>query len=239
MVSNIPAPHDSSFKEADMKSMFLALLVAVLSVVAWPTAQAIAQEEKLARGTVSDIGGSWVTVKVRDEALKFSVDSKTRVEARGGSTKTHEAKLAGKPGPKITELLKVGQPVAVSYHDMAGSLHASKIQAIPSAGHDGGSIKAAPAEMTSMGTVKTVAADSITISGHSGGGGSFTQTFTIDPTTKVVGKGAGTATAAKGGRAPLSDLVSNGDKVSVSYHKMGDTLHASDVRVTVRHNGTR
>jgi hypothetical protein len=93
--------------------------------------------------------------------------------------------------------------------------------------------------MTSMGTVKSVAADSITISGSSGGGASFTQTFTIDPNTKVVGKGAGTATAAKGGKAHLSDLIANGDRVSISYHKMGDTLHASDVRVTMKHLGTR
>jgi hypothetical protein len=221
-----------------MKSMFLALSVAVLSVVAWPTAQAIAQEEKLARGTVSDIGGSWVTVKVRDQALKFAVDNKTRVEARGGSTKTREANMAGKPGPKLADVLKVGQPVKVSYHDMSGNLHASKIEAIPSAGSEGGSIKAAPAEMTSHGTVKSVDADSITISGSAGGGGMFTQTFTIDPKTKVVAKGAGTAAAAKGGKAPLSDLIANGDKVSVSYFKVGDRLHASDVRVTMKASGT-
>ena len=220
-----------------MKSMFLALSVAVLSVVAWPTARAIAQEEKLARGTVNDIGASWVTVKVRDQALKFSVDNKTRVEARGGSTKTREANIAGKPGPKLADLLKVGQPVEVSYHDMGGNLRASKIKAVSRVGGDGGSIK--DAAETSTGTVKMVAADSITISGSSGAGGTFTQTFRIDPNTKLVGKGAGTATAAKGGKAPLSDLIATGDRVSVSYHKMGDALHASDVRVTMRASGTR
>jgi len=219
-----------------MKSMFLALSFAVLSVVAWPTAQALAQEEKLARGTVSDIGGSWVTVKVRDQALKFSVDRKTRVEARGGSTKMREANMAGKPGPKLAEVLTVGQPVAVSYHDMAGSLHASRIQAIASVGGDGGSI--VEAEMTSIGTVTSVAADSITISASAGSGGTFAQTFTIDPNTKVVAKGAGTAAAAKGGRARFTDLVATGDRVSISYHKMGDTLHASDVRVTMKASGT-
>jgi hypothetical protein len=238
MVSKIQAPRDSSFKEADMKSTFLALLIAVLSVVAWPTAQVIAQEERLARGTVSDIGGSWVTVKVRDQALKFNVDKKTRVEARGASTKTREANAAGKAGPKLADVLKVGQPVAVSYHDMAGNLHASKIQAIPTVG-DGGSIKDAPAEMTSIGRVKSVAPNSLTISGNAGAGGTFTQTFIIDLQTKVVGKGAGTATAATGGKAHLSELIANGDRVSVSYHKMGDTLHASDVRVTMKHIGTR
>src|SRR5882672_3313514 len=104
MASIIPAPTHSSFKEADMRSLFLALSVAVLSVVAWPTTQAIAQEEKLARGTVSDIGGSWVTVRIRDQVLKFSVDNKTHVEARGGGTKTREANMAGKPGPKLADV---------------------------------------------------------------------------------------------------------------------------------------
>jgi hypothetical protein len=75
--------------------------------------------------------------------------------------------------------------------------------------------------------------------GDTGGGGSFTQTFTIDANTKVVGKGVGTAAAAKGGKAPFEDLIANGDRVSVSYHTMGDTLHASDVRVTMKGSGTR
>ena len=72
----------------------------------------------------------------------------------------------------------------------------------------------------------------MTISGSSGGGAKFTQTFTIDGDTKVVGKGAGTAT--KGGKVIITDLVANGDRVSVSFHDMGDTLHASAVRVTMK-----
>jgi hypothetical protein len=222
-----------------MKSMFLAFSVAVLSIVAWPTAQAIAQEEKLARGTVSDIGGSWVTVKVHDQALKFSVDRTTRVEARGGSTKTREANMAGKPGPKLEDVLTLGQPVSVRYHDIDGNLHASKIRALASVASNHGSIKAAPAEMKSTGTVTSVAANSITISGSAGGAGTFTQSFAIDSNTKVVGKGAGTASAASGGRAPFRDLVANGDKVSVSYHKSGETLRASDVRVMMKASKAR
>ena len=77
-------------------------------------------------------------------------------------------------------------------------------------------------------------ADSITISGSTGGGGTFLQTFTIDPATKVTAKGAGTAAAAKGGRAPFGEMVKNGDTVSVSYHQQADALHASSVRVTMK-----
>ena len=188
---------------------------------------------------MSDIGGSWVTVKVHDQALKFSVDSRTLVEARGGTTKTRQANAAGQAGPKLADVLKVGQPVAVSYRDMSGSLHASKIRTISELGGKGGyTEKAAPTEMTSHGTVKSMAADSMTISGHSGGG-TFTQTFMVDSNTKVVGKGAGTAAAAKGGKVPFADLIANGDTVSVSYHKLGDTLHASDVRVMMKGSATR
>ena len=39
--------------------------------------------------------------------------------------------------------------------------------------------------------------------------------------TKVLAKGAGTAVAAKGGKAPFAELVASGDHVSVSYHKLG------------------
>ena len=85
--------------------------------------------------------------------------------------------------------------------------------------------------MRSTGIVKAVGADSITISGTSGGGATFSQTFTIGPDTTVIGKGAGTASAAAGGRAPATRLISAGDHVSVSYHKTGTALRASDVRV--------
>ena len=71
-------------------------------------------------------------------------------------------------------------------------------------------------------------------SGSSGGGATFDQTFTIDSKTKVVGRGAGTKSAAAGGKVAITDLIAAGDKVSVSFHDMGGTLHASEVRVTAK-----
>jgi hypothetical protein len=65
-----------------------------------------------------------------------------------------------------------------------------------------------------------------------GSGATFTQTFVVDEHTKVFAKGAGTTAAANGGRVAFTDIVSSGDHVTVSYHKMGDRLVASDVRVT-------
>jgi hypothetical protein len=166
--------------------------------------------------------------------MTFSVDSKTRVEARGGSTKTREAVAAGKPGPKLADVIRVGQAVSVTYHEMGDSLHASIIRAIPSARSTGGSLASASSEEQSRGIVKSVGSDSITITGPSGRGATFTQTFIVDSNTKVIAKGAGTMAAKRGGRAPLTQLLANGDNVSVSYHKTGDTLHASDVRVVTR-----
>jgi hypothetical protein len=216
-----------------MKRLFLALPLAALSLVGF-TSHAFAQDAKTARGTVTNIAGSSMTVKIAGQDMKFYVDNKTRVEVRGGSTKTREAAAAGKPGPALTDVMRVGQAVSVTYQDMGDSHHASLIRAIPSAHATGGSPATASSEETSHGIVKSVAADSITIAGSSGGGATFTQTFIIDSNTKVIAKGAGTMTAKRGGRAPLTDLLASGDNVSVSYHKTGGTLHASDVRVVTR-----
>jgi hypothetical protein len=153
------------------------------------------------------------------------------VEVRGGSTKSAQAAASGKPGPQLEELLKAGQAVAVTYTGTAGSLHATAIKAIPKVP---AATSAADVSKRSEGTVKAMGADWITISGKGGSGLTFEQTFKIDAATKVFAKGASTATAAKGGKAPFKDLVTSGDQVSVSYHLQGDALIASDVHVTMK-----
>jgi hypothetical protein len=215
-----------------MKTMFLAVTVAVVSVVLWPASVALAQDQQVARGTVSAMSGASLTIDVRGEAMKFSVDSNTQVEARGAGTTTRRLAAAGKPGPVLTDILTIGQPVAVTYLTTSGTTpHASMVRAVPGVGTSG-SVTAS--EMRSSGTVKSFGANSITIIGGSGGGASFEQTFQISEDTKVVGKGLGTAAAPTGGKAPFKELISAGDKVSVSYHKAGDLLQASDVRVTAK-----
>src|SRR5262249_32666537 len=98
----------------------------------------------------------------------------------------------------------------------------------------GGSTSSEPEWLSSSGTVQSIGANSITITGAGGSGASFTQTFMIDERTKVYAKGAGTAAAAAGGRGAFSKIVGSGDKVSISYHKMDGALHASTVRVTTK-----
>jgi hypothetical protein len=208
-----------------MKPTITALALTTLSMF-WGTAPAVAGDTKVARGTIASMAGQSVTVTVGDRDMTFRIDSKTFVETRGGSTKMARAAVRGRAGVHIDEVLTKGQSVAVTYNDIAGSLQATEIKAIPTAG------AAKAAEKRSAGVVKAIGSEWITIQGNSGGGASFEQTLKIDAKTMVWAKGAGTAVAAKGGRAPLTDLVKSGDHVSVSYHVMGDGLVASDLRVT-------
>jgi hypothetical protein len=184
---------------------------------------------------VTAIGADSVTVKAGTADMKFMVDAKTTIEAVGAGTASRAAQAEGKPGPKLSEVIKVGQAVEVSYREAGGTLQASRIRGVSSVGAGGGGVVAAsPSTKTSNGTVKSLAGSALTISGSSGGGATFEQTFAIDGTTKVIGKGVGTATAPTGGRGQLSELVKPGDTVSVSYHETGSTLHAAEIRVTVK-----
>jgi hypothetical protein len=233
-IQHHPAPLAFIVKEAEMRTTLLAVTFTALSLLYWPATPS-AQEERVVRGVVSEIGGSSLTVTAGGKLMTFGADSKTQIENRGAGTKTRQIMATGKPGPHLSDVLKVGQSVAVTYRDVAGTPYASFIRAIP--GMRNSSPEPAT-EMRSTGTVKAIAGDTITIVGASGGGGSFTQTFLVSSATKVIGKGAGTATAAKGGKVPFTDLVAAGDKVSVSYHRAGDALQASDVRVTMKGSGS-
>ena len=214
-----------------MRRTFVALALGALVVAGWPTTQAFAQATKTARGSVTAMAADSISVKVQSVDMKFTVDGKTTVEARGAGTKSKAAQAAGMAGPKLGDVVKVGDAVEVSYHDMGGTLHAAKIRAVASAGP---ATAAEAASKTSNGTVKSVAATSLSISGTAGGGATFDQTFVIDAKTKVIGRGAGTAAAAKGGKTAITDLVMAGDKVTVHFHDMGGTLHAAEVRVTAK-----
>ncbi len=214
-----------------MRRTFVALALGALVVAGWPATQTFAQDTKTARGSVTAMAADSISVKVQSVDMKFTVDGKTTVEARGAGTKSKAAQAAGMAGPKLGDVVKVGDAVEVSYHDMGGTLHAAKIRAVASAGP---ATAAAAASKTSNGTVKSVAATSLSISGTAGGGAPFDQTFVIDAKTKVIGRGAGTAAAAKGGKTAITDLVAAGDKVTVHFHDMGGTLHAAEVRVTAK-----
>ena len=84
--------------------------------------------------------------------------------------------------------------------------------------------------MTAVGTVKAVAADSLTVTDKDG----KDWTFMVDKATKVVAKGGSHMTADKKANnepVTMSDAVKVGEKVNVKYHDMGDKKHAAMVRV--------
>lgn len=203
-----------------MRRFAFALPLVALALVGWAP-DAGAQEQK-SRGTIVSMAADSVTVKVGQTDLKFTVDEKTNVMAPGGSTASRQATAAGKSGPKLSEILKVGDAVEVNYTD-AGGRHATSIRKVSSPGSGGVPSK------NSVGTVTAVSASSLTIEGSSGGGAKFTQTFGIDSKTHVVARGASTKLA---GGAPITNVVAKGDRVSVEFDESGGALHASEVRVT-------
>ena len=175
------------------------------------------------------VGADSITVKAADRELKFTVDAKTVVTASGAGTADRKAGTAGRPGLRVADFVKAGDAVEVSYTETGSTMHASNVRRVSSAG-GGGSISGERAE-TASGTVDSITATTLVISGPASGG-SFKQTFAIDGTTKVIAAGASTAAAAsKGGKIVLSEFVGAGDQVTVSYRKAGNTIHADQVRV--------
>ena len=85
--------------------------------------------------------------------------------------------------------------------------------------------KAAGKTMTASGMVKSVSATSLTVSS-----GGKDMTFTVDSSTKFVGKGL--STKSKGQKLAVTDAVAMNDQVRVTYHDMGGTMHAANVRIT-------
>jgi len=202
------------------------ILVGLLGWVAAVPAQA---QDKSARGSVTAVAGDIVTVKAGAQELKLTVDGKTEIIAEGAGTANRAAVAKGAAGAKLADLVKVGENVEVSYREAGGMMHATTIRKVRSAGAGGGGVaEAKPATPSSSGTVTAVSGTSLTISGSTGGGGKFTQTFTIDSATHVVAEGASTASAK--GKVTITDLVKKDDSVTVTYTESGSTLRATEVR---------
>jgi hypothetical protein len=215
-----------------MKRLIAMLGCAVLLAAVPPAA--MAQGTKTVKGSVTTVGADSITVKVGGKDMTFAVDAKTHVIAPGGSTKTREAKAEGKAGPMLTEVVKTGQAVEVSYHEKG--MHAATIKAIAevAAAHSAPAAAAAPAApaakaQTAAGVVSAVSGSSLTIKGKSGD-----VTFTVDNKTTVSGTGIGTAArkmTEAGAKPTITDLVHDGDSVSVTYHDVDGAKHASVVRI--------
>jgi hypothetical protein len=214
-----------------MRRTTMVFVAAVILVVGGLGGRLAAQDTKSARGTVTALGADSITVKDGAQDLVLAVDVKTVLTASGAGTADRRAEAAGKAGPRLSDFVKVGDAVAVRYQETGGRMRATSIQKVSSAG--GGAGPSTEDRATSSGTVTSVSGTTLTISGKSGGGASFTQSFTVTRETTVVAVGAGTASAKSGGIA-FTAAVGVGDQVSVSYRKVGDALHAESVRVTAK-----
>ncbi len=195
----------------------LAVLVLGLSIGASPAAA----QDKTARGTATAVSDTALTVKVGDKDMTFVVDAKTVVSARGAGTQTRR-----EGGVKVTDFVKTGGAVMVTYREAGGTNTALTIQPVSSPGS--GSSEG-PETKIAAGTVKAVSDTSLTVTSSG-----KDMTFAVTSTTKVEAKGAGTATKAAGGKIAFSALVGNGDTVSVSYTEAGAKMTATEVRVTIK-----
>ena len=99
-----------------------------------------AEQSKTARGTVIALAGDTVTVKARNTEMKFMVGRNTLVEVQGGSHKAAAARAAGMAGPKLKDLLKIGDPVWISYDEAGGGFRAARILVVSSAPSGGGTL---------------------------------------------------------------------------------------------------
>ena len=62
----------------------------------------------------------------KDAEWTFTIDKDTKVVGKGASTKTAEMKKEGKT-TTITDFVKEGDQVRVSYHDMGATKHAANV----------------------------------------------------------------------------------------------------------------
>jgi hypothetical protein len=202
--------------------LILSAAIVLVGVIA--SAQAPPQTKE-ARGTVSALTETTMTVKVGAQDMTFYIDSQTRLEVRRAARDVQKAQPNDKP--RVNDFFEVGQPVLVRYQEEKGRNHALDIERVGSAGSGGGSVKE-PARIAE-GKVTAVSGTQLTI--NSGG---RDMTFAVTGATDVLAKGASTATKAAGGSGtPLTTFVHSGDMVSVSYQEAGGKMTASEIRVRV------
>lgn len=114
-------------------AMFLAA-AAGAHPLAQETQDAKAKQEKSAAaktlraaGEVTAVTGTSLTVKTAAGEATYAIDEKTKVISRGGSTKSKQAKEAGKK-TTIVDFVATGDRVEVTYHEMGTTKHAASVR---------------------------------------------------------------------------------------------------------------
>jgi hypothetical protein len=202
--------------------LFAATLVTLSLSAAWA-----APQEKWARGKVTAISATAVTLDVNGKPMTFAIDTATtKFIARGGTTKTKEAE---RTGVKLTigDIVKVGDNVEVRYEESGTTMLAKELK-VGVAGSARPSSDT-PKTQTLEGVVTEASGTTLSIKTNKGD-----VSFVVDPKTRVTGQGLGTMAKEKqaaGSKMTLSDAVAVGDDVVVTYTTMGEMKHATAVRV--------
>ena len=202
----------------------LALATAFVVVVGSATAAA---QTKEIRGSAVAVSDSSLTVKAGEQTLSFAINRDTLVEAKGASTRTRQAEAVGKsPAIKVTDYVKAGDPVLVSYRQADGRNLALTVRPISAVSANGA---AAESAKNVQAKVKSISGNALILDqdGHD-------LTFTVDRETHVLAVGGTRATKKAGGSQPLTDFVHAGDIVRVEYREAGGAMKALEIQIRGR-----
>ena len=190
------------------------------------TARLVNAQGKEARGSVTAVSNSSLTIASGERQMTFVIDGATKLEVKAAAKQTRQAGQANNQGATITDYIRKGTPVLVRYQEANGANHALSVRPVSSAGE--GAEAHDPVKIAN-GTVKTVTLSQITLAsdGHD-------MTFAISGDTDVLAKGATKTTKAAGGKTTIADFVHNGDDVSITYLDAAGVPTASQVRVRIR-----
>lgn len=209
--------------ENRQRLMILGIGVTMVGMLA--TARPVDAQAKEARGTITAVTESTLSIKAGAQEMTFVVDSRTRLEVRSAQRDLQKAQ-AGSPSPRVNSFFEPGQVVLVRFEEEKGRNHALDISRVSSTGAGGGSVS--NPDKISEGKVKLVTASQLIIDDNG-----REMTFAITRDTNVLARGASTATKAAGGSTPITTFVHMGDTVSVSYKDAGGKMTASEIRVRV------
>src|SRR5262245_20538106 len=127
--------------EVLMRRRLLGVLVGTLALVVAPALayaqgaapkggdKAAAQTPKAqqAQGAVTAVTTDSLTVKAKTGDMTFSIDKTTSVTAKGATHKSLANKADGKASV-LTDFVKVGDQVTVTYHEQGATKHAASIR---------------------------------------------------------------------------------------------------------------
>lgn len=189
-------------------------------------AAAEAQSKEI-RGSAVAVSDSFLSVKAGEQTLSFVINRDTLVEAKGASTRTRRAESAGNsPAIKVTDYVKPGDPVLVSYRAADGKNLALAVRPISAVGTTGA---AADSTKNIQAKVKSISGNALILDQNG-----RDVRFTLDRETDVLAIGATRATKKAGGSVPITDLVHAGDLVWVEYLEAAGSMKAVEIQVRMR-----